>query len=177
MSNQSDIQPTAWAATTFRYEAQDFVEAQQLHMWLLRKHMIGLAISFIAAASAAFVLMEDLGAVAIVCLGGALGGIAMAAAIYYWIIPYRMRRDFERRPLAQIEHVYELKKDGLRLASARGESVLLWRDFIQWRANEKVVLLYTAPRLFLLIPTRLAALGFPIEALKAALAVNARELR
>ena len=88
MNNQSDIQPTAWAATTFRYEAQDFVEAQQLHMWLLRKHMIGLAISFIAAASAAFVLMEDLGAVAIVCLGGALGGIAMAAAIYYWIIPY-----------------------------------------------------------------------------------------
>jgi hypothetical protein len=88
-----------------------------------------------------------------------------------------MRRDFERRPLAQIEHVYELRKDGLRLASARGESVLLWRDFIHWRANEKAVLLYAAPRLFLFIPTRLAASGFPIEALKAALAVNVRELR
>jgi hypothetical protein len=108
-------------------------------MWLLRKHMIALTIFFIAAASAAFVLLEDSGAVAIVCGGGALGGIAVAAAISYWIVPYRMRRDFQRRPLAQIEHVYELRKDGLRLASARGESVLLWRDFIQWRANEKVV--------------------------------------
>ncbi len=97
--------------------------------------------------------------------------------MYYWIVPYRMRRDFERRPLAQIEHVCELTKDGLRLASARGESVLLWRDFIHWRANEKAVLLYMAPRLFLVIPTRLAASGFPIEALKAALAANLRELR
>jgi YcxB-like protein len=88
-----------------------------------------------------------------------------------------MRRDFKRRPLAQIEHVYELRKDGLWLASARGESVLRWRDFIHWRANEKAVLLYAAPRLFLFIPTRLAASGFPIEALKAALAVNVRELR
>jgi hypothetical protein len=177
MSDQSDIQPAVWAATTFRYQAQDFVEAQQLHVWLRRKHMIALTIFFIAAASVAFVLLGDRGAAAIVCAGGALGGIAIAAAIYYWIVPYRMRRDFEHRPLAQIEHVYELRKDGLRLASARGESVLLWRDFIQWRANENVVLLYTAPRLFLLIPRRLAASGFPIEALQAALAVNVRELR
>jgi hypothetical protein len=176
MSNQSDIQPAARAATIFRYQAQDFAEAHQLHTRLLRKHMIALTIFFIAAASAAFVLIDDRVAVAIVCVGGALGGIALAAAMYHWIVPYRMRRDFERRPLAQIEHVYELRKDGLRLASARGESVLLWRDFIHWRANEKAVLLYTAPRLFLFIPTRLAASGFPIEALKAALAVHVREL-
>jgi YcxB-like protein len=177
MSDQSDIQPAASAATTFRYEAQDFAQAQQLHMRLPRRHMIALTIFFIAAASAAVLLVEDRAAVAIGCAGGALGGIALAAAMYHWIVPYRMRRDFQRRPLAQIEHVYELRKDGLRLASERGESVLLWRDFIHWRANEKAVLLYTAPRLFLFIPTRLAASGFPIEALKAALAVNVRKLR
>jgi hypothetical protein len=88
-------------------------------------------------------------------------------------------RDCSRAGVQPLKHdtgPCELGKDGLRLASARGESVLLWRDFIHWRANEKAVLLYTAPRLFLFIPTRLAASGFPIEALKAALAVHVREL-
>jgi hypothetical protein len=59
MSNQSDIQPVAGAATVFRYDAQDFVDAQRLHRRLIRQQMIGLTIFFVAAASAVFVLMED----------------------------------------------------------------------------------------------------------------------
>jgi hypothetical protein len=177
MSSQSDNQPATETATVFRCERQDFVQAQQLHMRLLRKQMIALTIFFVAAGSAVFALVDDRMAAADICAGAGLGGIALTAVMYYWIVPYRMRRDFTRRPLAQIEHAYELRKEGLRLASARGENVLLWRDFICWRASEKIVLLYTAPRLFLFVPTRLAESGFPIEALKAALAANVRELR
>jgi len=65
MSHQSDIQPAAWASTIFRYEARDLVAAQQSHVRLRRKHMIALTIFFIAAASAAFVLLEVRRAVAI----------------------------------------------------------------------------------------------------------------
>jgi hypothetical protein len=80
------------------------------------------------------------------------------------------RRSFAKYPLARLTHRVTLRSEGIGFQSPRGDVNYLWKDFIRWRANEKVVLVYVAPRLFYIIPTRLAEPGFPIEELKTLLA-------
>ncbi|MBO0754818.1 MAG: YcxB family protein [Bradyrhizobiaceae bacterium] len=100
-----------------------------------------------------------------VVLAAALCVLALRPFALRWI----GRRTYARNPLAQLSRKIELRPEGLRYQSPRGDVTILWRDFIKWRANSKTTLLYTAPGMFVLIPARLAALGFPIDDLKAAL--------
>jgi hypothetical protein len=99
-----------------------------------------------------------------------VGGLASGLFCWAVYLPWIARRNFTRQPLAQLRIGVALVAEGIRSESARGKSTLLWKDFIQWRANKKATLLHLSPRLFVIIPTRLGAQGFPIEELKAALA-------
>ncbi|MCK4207584.1 YcxB family protein [Brucella pituitosa] len=69
-----------------------------------------------------------------------------------------------------LEYSFALRPEGLEAISDRGQTLLRWEDFIGWRMNNKMTLIYLAPNLFQIFPNRLAEQGFHIEDLKAALA-------
>ena len=99
-----------------------------------------------------------------------LGGVLAGTAAWAVFAPWLGRRTHARQPLAQVSTRITLRPQGLQFQSSRGDSTLLWKDFISWRANSKTTLLYVSPHSFLHIPTRLGALGFATDDLKATLA-------
>jgi hypothetical protein len=70
-----------------------------------------------------------------------------------------------------LEHKLTLRPEGIALQSPRGISTLQWKDFIRWRTNSKTTLIYTSPNTYIHFPARLAELGFPMDRLKAQLAL------
>jgi hypothetical protein len=153
------------ASIEVQYARDDHIAAQQLHSSPTRRSLV-LVILFICAAVALIYFIDSAKAALIVApffaIGGVLGGL-FGWAVY---VPLAARRTFAKYPLAQLRFRLSLLPEGVSTESERGKTTLLWKDFIKWRANDKMVLLYISPRMFLFIPTRLAAEGFPIERLR-----------
>lgn len=156
--------------TTFRYTTEDFIAAYRLHSVRLYRNIL----IFVLAAIACFLVLDylrgetPLGTFldligSIVCVGPVL-------AAYHVLLPWWTRRDFARQPLNKLEYRIALRPEGLAIDSERGHTLLLWKDFIRWRKNDKTTLIYLSPRLFQNFPSRLVGLGFPVDELRTALA-------
>ncbi|MCC0006295.1 MAG: YcxB family protein [Methylobacteriaceae bacterium] len=155
---------------TFRYQTQDFLSAYRLNAKLLRRHVIYLTFFLAAVVAVLFWFEPAWDARAVACGAGAAGGLAAFVLVRYIYLPLHAKRQFANYPIAHREQVLTLEAEGLRHRSGSNESLTPWRDFVAWQADEQVVLLYIAPRIFQVVPARLAELGFPIKELKGALA-------
>ena len=158
----------------FQFTRDDFAAAYQLHFVPTRSGGLLCALIVLAACTAVFFFLRYDNAplwfqlLLPVCM--ALGGALAAIAAWAIFAPWLGRRTYARQPIAHLTTRITLRPEGLRVQSPRGESTLLWQDFISWRANSKTTLLYMSPHLFVHIPARLAALGLAADDLKAALA-------
>jgi len=102
---------------------------------------------------------------------GLAGVGAVAWLVTAWLFqPWMLRRHYRRYQAIHDEQTVTLLDDGVRFVSAISESRLAWSKILKWRCNADYVLIYLMPRLFHMIPTRIAEQGFDMERLKAALA-------
>lgn len=151
----------------------DFAAAYQLHFAMTRRGWLFCVVFIAVSCAGMFLLLRNDDAPLWVqlllpvsmMLGGGLAGLFAWAVFAPWI----GRRTYARQPLAQVATRITLRPEGLRFQSARGDSTILWKDFISWRSNGKTTLLYLSPYSFLHIPTRLDALGFATDGLRTAL--------
>lgn len=157
----------------YQYTKDDYATAFQLHFTPTRSGwpICALIVLAMCIAFLFFLRAESAPLLAqiIVPIGAALGGVLGGFFAWAVIAPWKGRRIYAKQPLAQLAKSIALRADGLHSQSARGESTLLWRDFISWRTNGKTTLLYVSPHMFIIIPARFAALGFPTDDLKATL--------
>jgi hypothetical protein len=157
----------------FQSTGDDFAAAYKLHCSPIRRVWLFLILLALVSCIVLFLINShdkkplwlQLSLLMFSLLGGTLGGFALWA----FAVPWYGRHIYNQQPLAHLSTRIELRPEGLRFQSARGESEMLWRDFTKWRAGRKTTLLYMSPALFIHVPARLAALGFPINDLKAAL--------
>ena len=103
-------------------------------------------------------------------LGGIMGGVAVGLLIHYVVSPWILRRHYRRYKAVQDEQTVTLTDEGVRFEGAGGVSDLRWSRVYRWRSNNDYVLIYLMPRLYHLVPRRVADQGFDIAALEAALA-------
>lgn len=157
--------------TRIRYTAEDFIEAYRLSTKPLRRYIIILALMLVA-----FFLYRTMlrGGITLDVFLWPIGPVLIAgpifACLHYLYLSWEGRRTYARQPLAMLEYSFALRPEGLEAISDRGQTLLRWEDFIGWRMNNKMTLIYLAPNLFQIFPNRLAEQGFHIEDLKAALA-------
>jgi hypothetical protein len=59
----------------------------------------------------------------------------------------------------------ELTETGINLSTADGTINLQWSKILQWRQNDRFVLIYPMPILFYLVPKSIAREGFDIALL------------
>lgn len=68
-----------------------------------------------------------------------------------------LRRTYRRSPSLHQQSQVELREGQLHLSSMNGGGVLPWAHIIQWAEDERSLLLYLQPRLFIIVPKDEAA--------------------
>ena len=101
-------------------------------------------------------------------MSGVVGG-GVCLLLQFVVSPWLARRQYRRYPAARGEQTVTLTDEGVRLEGQGGVSDLRWDLVYQWRSNGEFVLIYPAPRLYHLVPCRVAGQGFDVAALEAAL--------
>jgi hypothetical protein len=135
-----------------RYTKQDYIAAQKLH-WRLSirgKWVCGLFI--ISSAAVALILLAMPSAALYRSWAPLFAFLPIFTLVYrYCLIWFYVRfvatRNFKKQPLMQLPQRLTLLLEGIRYESDRGTTTLIWRDFIKWRADGKLVLAYLSPRL------------------------------
>jgi hypothetical protein len=135
-------------------DVEDYRSAQLLHSrWTRKRVLVFLGVMLLGA-----LLMALLREWSLIAggglLGGALGGIVGAETVRRFVLPSRSRRVFAQQKNLQRPVTIDWDSEELRWNSAGGSGRTCWIDFVKWRRNDRVLLLYHSDVLFQLLPMR-----------------------
>lgn len=102
-----------------------------------------------------------------------IGGLLAWLLVQYVVSPWMLRRHYRSYKAIQDEHTVTLTEQGLRFECLGGVSDLRWDRVYRWRSNRNYVLIYLMPRLYHVVPRRVAQQGFDLAALEDALTRHA----
>ena len=125
-----------------------------LHTRWTRKRVVLLLLCMLAGLLLVLVHHEwsRLAGYTLVC--GAVGGLIGYDAIRRLWLPRSARRLFSQQKNLQRPIGFTWDRQGLGWISENGSGRIPWDDFIKWRQNERVVLLYHSDLLFQMLPKR-----------------------
>jgi hypothetical protein len=153
----------------FRITEDDYANAVQFHQWRSalrwRSTMISATGLIVLILLILAVWWEEAATLLIFLVVWLALLVVFLVTYMYTGVPYIARRTYRRYKAIQEPMTIELADEVLRLSSLVGEANLPWRMIVQWRQNNRFVLVYTMPRLFYLVPKSLAQQGFDIQAL------------
>lgn len=135
-------------------EASDYVRAQYLNMRPRRTYMVlGLV-----------VLSLFLWAIWYTFFGGGprgmTGYVLLAAAAYlilnfFVYIPWKARKTFRQQKSLQREMTLRFDDSGLAIEAENSQGRIPWSDFLKWKENDRLFLLYISDPLYHMVPKRL----------------------
>lgn len=157
--------------TPYRISEQDYLRSSRLGGRLRTRHRnLLLAGLFVLVAMALYSLKigdKAMGSTLIACV---FGGLLAALVIRLVVRPILVRRQYRRYALMQQGQKVGFAPEGLHFQSAVGQAVVNWSNFHGWRENDEFLVLFIAPRVFYVLPKRIAEAGFPLESLRTTLA-------
>ncbi len=110
-----------------------------------------------------------------------LNGIGYAALIagafgyffaLYIFTPYNAKKSYRKYKAIQNPMTISFSDDGYNIRAENGQSNAKWDLLLKWRENNNFILVYLAPKLFHLIPKRLAESGFDVDGFRKFLQVK-----
>jgi hypothetical protein len=155
----------------FSHTRADYLAAWRLATRSQRRWMLLFLFGAAVVIAVGFLVFPERRAVAtlgVVAFCAAVGGLAVNLTFG----PLNALRTFSRQPLANLPVNLTLLPQGLSIRSDRGENVFLWKDFLRWRSDIKVTMVYFSPTMFLYFPERLQHEGFSMTALRSALTTH-----
>jgi hypothetical protein len=161
---QSALNATEAKEIEFTATKEDFVKAALLDNGLIPRRSLVYVLVFVVIFGLPLLknklnFAADIGS--FVQIGASL--LTFIVLFRVFVIPSGARRNFLKSPLAQETQSLTIAPDQILIRSARGEVRLRWKDLVAWKAKKYVTLLYTNPRMYLVIPSRLAEQGPQIE--------------
>lgn len=127
--------------------ADDYVRAQRLHAGRLAGCVFPAVVLVFA------VSMTSLGAWIRSWEAWPLFVIGLGIpAVYLYVRGTLLRRLFRQQPLLAIQDQGTLSAAGMLMRNEIGESLVPWRFFVRVKADHRVLLLYTAPNVFHILP-------------------------
>ena len=140
-----------------KFEPADVIAAQDLHArssqmitWV-GYYMLGLVgLTFIAGIvlAAMQLLPWSFSLYPAVILG--------AVGVYrYYLRPAQITRSFNQNKDLSSPFEMELNDDGYNISNSYGSGHIPWKDFVRWKADSKMILLYRTNTMFNMVPKRL----------------------
>jgi hypothetical protein len=138
-----------------KLEERDYLSAQALHRrWSKRKTIIVL-LSVVGAGVLGVVLWcQGAQSIAGGVIGGLVGGTIGGSVVRYGYIPWKAKRVFRQQKSLQREFSLSWNADGAHVKDANGDYSSAWSDFVRWKENDRLFLLYLSDVMFYMIPKR-----------------------
>jgi YcxB-like protein len=143
------------AMITATLEELDYLNAQSLHRrWSQQKTIVVIFLAIFAGALGCVLWYQGAVPIAGGIVGGLIGGIAGGSIVRYVYVPRKARKVFRQQKSFQREFSLSWNNDGVRSKDANGEYSTGWSDFIRWKENERLFLLYVSDIQFYMVPKR-----------------------
>ena len=136
--------------------SDDYLSANKAHARPLRSLLIFAAGGVIIAAielagGGAAHLVTDV-VVPVLLYGAIVGGWFVAFRLV--IVPWRSRRVYRQQVSMQRPHTVIWDNEVMATESAEFSARTPWRDFLKWRENERLFMLYLSDIMFRIVPKR-----------------------
>jgi hypothetical protein len=151
----------------YRITEHDYASALRFHAWrrlIARPSTITLVDAGIAVVLIGFILWIVPSLLAPVAFAVA------AIAILLVVVPFVRARGRARQHYRQYKGIddpvtLELRDAGIKFTNADGGGILPWSKVLQWRQNDRFILIYRMPILFHIVPKSIAQDGFDVALL------------
>lgn len=137
-------------------EEADYSEAIALHkrwgvkMWLLIT--VSTAVDLIIGFE--FLFSSDVAILGVMFISLVVLTWIIPTITKFVLIPSIARKRFKQHKALQRPYTLSWSKDALTIKSETGENNTPWSDFLKWRENEHLFLIYVTNGLFRMIPKR-----------------------
>lgn len=151
----------------YQITVDEYVQAGLLNGELSRKtKQIHWAIEAgLLALGAVFFYLNSV-ALAFGMIGAVLGANLLPYLLRKLFVPWSLRRHYKNYLAIQKPTTISVLDQGVKFASPSGEGTILWGELHHWRENAELILLYPAPRIYYMVPKRVAESISLVENLK-----------
>ena len=152
---------------SYTISEHDYIESAQLNGDLIKKtKTFHFVIDTLLALAGAVSLLNGNKVLGFSFIGAAVGATTLPFLLRKFAAPFFLKRHYKKYRQMQKPMSVELVSEGLSFKTETGSSTLLWPDIHAWRKNSQYILLYIAPKIYHVLPVRIADSGFPIGELK-----------
>lgn len=131
----------------------DFLAAQRLHRSSINRWSL-LALLIMLGMGGLLLTLQSGRMLAPLLLGGGIGGLIGMGLLNLLILPRRVARLHRQMKALADATTTHWDEDHLEARSAKGYSSMKWVDFVRFRENKQLFLLYVADNLFYIFPKR-----------------------
>jgi hypothetical protein len=151
----------------YRITEDDYANALRFHAW---RHFIARPSSMQLVAGGVIVILLGVGVWTRPAIAAIFAAVLAVFAILLaigWLVgtPSRARRHYRQYRGIQEPITIELTEAGIKFSNADGEGILPWSKALQWRQNDRFILIYTMPIIFHIIPKSIEHEGFDVALL------------
>jgi hypothetical protein len=82
------------------------------------------------------------------------------------VTPWQARKAYRNYQSIHGALLIDIRPEGFWVATKTGENLAKWESLLKWRENHDYLLAYIAPKLFYIVPKRIAGAGFDVEELR-----------
>lgn len=133
---------------TITIAEKDLFNAQRLHSKMSGAQT---ALFILATLLVGFYLYDEVGVRPAVLIFGAGGGI-IGLLGYYIFLKYRCAKIYRQQKSLRIPYELSWDNDSVYMKNEMGEGRIKWSDFIKYKQNESLILLYHSDVLFNVVP-------------------------
>lgn len=155
---------------TYHISEDDYAAALILGTRVTLRSFTRLGVLICVFVLGAFLIGEE----AIAFISGAAGTVVIFLVLYFlllrrFVVPASLRKHYRKYRLMQDPVSVELSDDGIEQTSEQFTTKLPWEYILGWRENDEFFLLAIAPRLYHILPKRIASDGFDFDLLRSRL--------
>jgi len=137
------------------FQPSDYVRAQYLHIRPRPLYKVLGAIVLILFLWAAWLALtsDDFGAFDVLFLVTIIAFV-LNFTVY---IPWKTRRVYRQQKALQRELSFKFDDAGVSVSNENGQSVTPWDDYLKWKQNDRLILLYLSDCMYHMLPKRMFA--------------------
>lgn len=142
---------------TVNITAEDYLSAQMLHTQLTWKQAIWFSAIILLALAAYFWFPNGSSRYIVVggLVGGVIGGLGARLIIRYLVLPFRSKKLYAQQKGIHGDIEYTWDDHALTIKTPRAQGAIPWADYVKWRENDRLFLLYQNDILFNMILKRM----------------------